>query len=592
MTSSAVLEQAPLFTGLPVDVLRNLADNSEQQILHCGEQLYACGNPTEYFHLVVSGRLRAARGDALIGYIGRLEPVGEMSILSGETRESDVHALRDTVVLRIPRAVFIRQMNAHGPALMRVTRVMLSRLRRHNRLRRHSVTEGHGCFALLPSSPGVPVAVLAEALIRRLGGWPKARLVSARHVDAALGEGMSQTGFDEPAAHRRMMAWLDDLEGRHDYLILVADNDRDVWAQRCLRQADRVLILAEADQQPGLIPALCSLPTGELLAPLELALLRPEGDPSPHTAAWRDMLHADAHYFVHPWAAEDIQSLARQMTGRGVCLVLGGGGARGFAHIGLVRALNELQIPVDIMSGTSMGAFVSALLACGYDHVEMTQIARETFINNNFLNDYTIPRVSLIRGRRFLARLREIFGDRNIEDLQRSYYCMSTNLSTGAAMVHDQGPLAVWVGTSMSVPGVAPPVAYEGELLCDGGVVDNLPTDVMQRMERGLIVASAVSTHGDISAPHAGRDGADPNALLQWHGEGRRPGFSEILMRTATLTADTVIAKEAMQRADVMLNMPVEGYSMFSWQGLDDLIERGYRHALEELAPRRDQLIA
>ena len=135
-------------------------------------------------------------------------------------------------------------------------------------------------------------------------------------------------------------------------------------------------------------------------------------------------------------------------------------------------------------------------MASGFDSVEMTHIARETFVRNNYLNDYALPRVSLIRGRKFAARLLEIFGERQIEDLRRTYFCVSANLTTGATVVHDRGPLAVWVGTSMAVPGVAPPIAYEGDLLCDGGVVDNLPTDVMQSLERGSIVASNVSTEG------------------------------------------------------------------------------------------------
>lgn len=585
------LQRAPLFQGMPQELLENLSRSAEEQRLDCGQRLYAEHDPATDFYLVISGRLRVTRYEYVAGFIGRLEPAGEMGVLSGDARDSDVHAMRDSLLLRIPGTVFVEQMNANGPALMGLTRLILDRLREYRRKRRRSSTEGHGIFAILPDAPGVPVTMLAEALIRRLGGWPCVRLLSARHVDAALGEGAAQSAFDRPDEHRRLLAWLDDLESRHDYLILVADNDHDRWAQRCLRQSDRILVLAEADQPPTGVPALQSLPENKLLAPLELVILRPEGDPSPHTLAWREALGARAHYFVHPWAEKDMESLARQMTGRGIGLVLGGGGARGFAHIGLVRALDELQIPVDVMSGTSMGAFVSALLACGFDHVEMKQIARETFVNNNFLNDYTWPQVSLIRGRRFLARLREIFGDRDIENLTRSYYCMSTNLSTGEAMVHDKGPLAVWVGTSMSVPGVAPPVAYEGELLCDGGVVDNLPTGVMQRMERGLIMASSVSAKGDVRAPEAGIGAADPGALLQWHGQTRRPSFREILMRTATLTADTVIAEDAMQRADVLLNMPVEGYGMFDWNHMEALIEAGYEHALELLEPQREALM-
>lgn len=592
MSVHPALACAPLFADMPPEVIESLSRQAEELRLDCGQPLYAQGDASSDVYLLISGRLRVTRNQRLIGYIGRLEPIGEMGVLSDDARDSDVYALRDSLLLRIPGTVFVAQMHACGPALMGLTRLILARLREYRRKRRRSSTEGHGVFAILPDSPGVPTSLLAEALIRRLGGWPRARLISARHVDAALGMGAAQSTFERGADNRRMLAWLDDLESRHDYLILVADNDHDLWAQRCLRQADRVLILAEADQQPTGVPALQALPGKKLLAPLELVMLRPQGDPSPYTLAWREVLDARAHYFVHPWDEDDMQSLARQLTGRGIGLVLGGGGARGFAHIGLIRALNELQIPVDIMSGTSMGAFVSALLACGYDHVEMAQIARETFVNNNYLNDYTWPKVSLIRGQRFLTRLREIFGDREIENLHRTYYCMSTNLSTGAAVMHVTGPLAVWVGTSMSVPGVAPPVAFEGELLCDGGVVDNLPTGSMQRMERGLILASSVSAHGDIRAPNAGMGAADPGALLDWHSATRRPSFREILMRTATLTADTVIAVEAGQRADIMLNMPVQEYGMFDWKSMDKLIECGYEHALQMLTPQREVLVA
>lgn len=228
-------------------------------------------------------------------------------------------------------------------------------------------------------------------------------------------------------------------------------------------------------------------------APVELVLLRPDGDPSPHTLAWRAETGARAHYFVHPWDERELASLARQVTARGVGLVLGGGGARGFAHIGLVRALEQLHVPVDVCGGTSMGAFMSALVAGGLDSVEMAHVARETFVRNNFLNDYAVPRVFLIRGRRFGARLREVFGDGAIEDLRRTYFC-STSLTTGATVVHDRGPLAVWVGTSMAVPGVAPPITYEGELLCDGGVVDNLPEALLRYKGKVRRRASARSS--------------------------------------------------------------------------------------------------
>jgi NTE family protein len=586
-----LLAQMPMFEALPAAELQALAQLAERIDLHSGQRLYAEGEPPDHFYIVASGRLRVTVQDSLLGYVGRGEPVGEMGVITGEARSSSVHALRDAVLLRIARLPLLALLEREGPTLMRLSRLMLGRLRQYQGPRRRAATGGQGAFALLPASDDVPATVLAERLVQRLGGWPRARLISAAHVDAALGPGAAQTPFDDVEGCLRLRRWLNTLESRHPYLILAAHSDRDTWALRCLRQADRVLVLAEANAEPRPIPVLSALPEGKLLAPVELLLLRPDGDPSPHTRAWCEQAGARAHYFLHPWSDTELAALARQLTGRGVGLVLGGCGARGFAHIGLVRALQDLRIPVDITGGTSMGAFVSAMLACGFDPVEMAQVARETFVNNNFLNDYTLPRVSLIGGRKFFRRLLQVFGERRIEDLRRSYYCISTNLTTGATVVHDHGLLAAWVGTSMAVPGVAPPVAYEGDLLCDGGVVDNLPTDVMQALERGAIIACSVSQSGDIRARGRGQGSPEPDALLKWTGEDLRPSFSEILLRTATLTADTVFARDAVERADVNLRMPVQDVGMFAWRRLDELIERGYEHAMERLTPLRAQLL-
>ena len=592
MDAANILGQVPLFAALPSLERERLGRLAERQDLHSGQILYGEGEAPHSFYIVVSGRLRVSLDNSLLGYVGRGEPVGEMGVITGEPRTSSVHALRDTVVLRIASKPFLDLLYREASTLMAITRLMVGRLRQYQRTRRRAPTRAQGALAILPASSNVPVQVLAEALVRRLGGWPNARLITAAHVDAALGQGAAQTAFDDVAGGTLLRNWLNQLESRHPYLILAAHRDDDLWAARCLRQADRVLVMAEASSIPTPIPALRQLPEGRLLAPVELVLLCPEGDRSPNTRAWCEVTAARAHYYLHPWAEEELASLARQITGRGVGLVLGGGGARGFAHIGLVRALRQLDIPVDITGGTSMGAFVSAMLACGFDPVEMSHVARETFVNNNFLNDYTLPAVSLIRGRRFFTRLIEIFGERRIEELRRSYYCISTNLTSGATVVHDHGLLAAWVGTSMAVPGVAPPVAWEGDLLCDGGVVDNLPTDVMQAMERGSIIACSVSQSGDIRAPGRGRGEPEPEALLVKWTEGLRPRFSEILLRTATLTADTMFRKDAMERADVDIHMPVQDVSMFAWKRLDELVERGYEHALERLTPLRDQLIA
>jgi NTE family protein len=237
-----------------------------------------------------------------------------------------------------------------------------------------------------------------------------------------------------------------------------------------------------------------------------------------------------------------------------------------------------------------MGAFMSALVTCGLDSVQMAQVTRETFVRGSYLNDYALPRVSLLRGRRFAGRLQEIFGDLRIEELRRTYFCVSTNLTAGGAVVHDRGPLYLWVGTSMAVPGVVPPIAYQGDLLCDGGVVDNLPTDVMQKLERGSIVACNVSTEGALRAPGAGLDRPDPEALLRRQGLDSPPRLPEILVRSAMLSSATAMQRAA-ERADVYVRMPSQEFGMFDWKRMDEVVERGYEHALRQLAPVRETLV-
>jgi NTE family protein len=588
---TSVMAEVPLFSGLDEEELGALSSLAERQDLRSGARLYKEGDPSTHCYIVIRGRLQETSDGELQGYIGRLEPVGEIGVQMGEPRSSTIRAVRDSILLRFEQVEFLDFLD-HHPAVQRaLSRLMIARLREHGRVRVQGATEVHGTLAVIPASPHLPVMALAEALVRGLSGWPQARLITAAHADATLGPGAAQASFSDGEESTRLAGWMNELESRHRYVVYAADSDRDTWALRCLHNADRVLVLTEASARPRPVRVLQELRSLGLLAPVELVLLRPEGDSSPHTLAWMGVTGARARYFVHPWDEGELASLARQVAGRGVGVVLGGGGARGFAHIGLIRALEQLRVPVDVAGGTSMGAFLSALLALGLDSVEMTHVARETFIRNNFLNDYALPRVSLIRGRKFSARLAEIFGDRQIEELRRTFFCVSTNLTTGAPVVHDRGPLSVWVGTSMAVPGIAPPIAYEGELLCDGGVLDNLPTGVMQGLERGAIIACNVSTDGYLRAPGSGLGAPDPEALLRHGSMDSPPRLPEILVRSAMLSSATTV-DVAAERADVYIRMPSQDFGLFDWKRLDDLVELGYEHALERLSPVRDALLS
>lgn len=564
------------FAGLDEAGRRELVEAGEIVRVAGGSTLFTAGAPATHLYVVLRGRI--AVGEA---HADRLETLGATGLLGAGSYEVTARAVRDSVLLAFSEQTLTRVLDAHPAGYRTLVRDVVAPVR--------EARAGTGTFAVVPTSVDVPVRVLAETMISRLGGWPAARLITAEHVDAELGEGTARAALTDGGAGGRIARWLDDLERRHRYLVFAADSGRDPWAARCVRNADRILVLAEALATPTPVPVLPGSGSDELVAPVELVLLRPDGDGSPHTLGWRQVTGARAHYFVHPWDRVELDSLARQVTGRGVAVVLGGGGARGFAHIGLVRAMEELGLTVDLAGGTSMGAFMGALLACGYHSGDLLEISRETFVRANYLNDYTVPRSSLIRGRKFKARLADVFGSRTIEELRRSYFCVATNLTTGEPIIADRGPLATWVGISMAVPGVAPPPVYNGDLLCDGGVVDNLPILPMRRLERGAIVACNVSTDGALRAPGAGTGDPDFDALLDWKGAGAAPRLAEILVRTAMLSSQ-LAADSAAEAADVYVRMPVQDFGMFDWKSIDELADLGYEFAREQLLPALDRL--
>jgi len=583
MEAVLILVQCRLFAGLGREALERLAQLCATLELAGGDPLFNLGDPAEYLYIVVTGRLRALRGSGTVaGDIGRFELIGEISILTGEPRSGAVYALRDSVLLRIHRERFLEFITLHPSALLEITRTLIGRMRQNQQPAALAAVRATQNLVLLPADPTGDIRAFAARLAEALA--TPVVLITAADVDAALGSGTSQTAFDHSPANRRLVNWLGEREASGHRLLYCASGAQDAWTERCLRQADRILLVASDRLNPNDSAAPALLRRLQSRVPVELILQQRSVGVSGPLALWRGSCTLAAHHYLAGEVAADYARLARQLNGESLGLVLGGGGARGFAHIGLIRALEELSLPIDIVGGSSMGAFFSALLARGADSRELRRIARDTFVEHNYLNDFVLPRVSLIRGRRFLAQLKAIFGDDQIEALRTPFFCVSTNLTRGITVVHEHGPLATWVATSMAVPGIAPPMVWQSELLVDGALINSLPIDVMRNYARGPIIASDVSTAGSLNVP--GIDGPDPEALLKRKRSGANVTLTDILFRSAMLTSEAEV-RDRGALADLYLRMPVSGIGLFDWKRIDDAIERGYRHALQGLAEFR-----
>ncbi len=283
----------------------------------------------------------------------------------------------------------------------------------------------------------------------------------------------------------------------------------------------------------------------------------------------------------------DLARLARILTGNAVSLVLGGGGARGFAHIGVLRALEELDIPVDMVGGTSMGAPIAGFVAQGSGVGEVNARAGKAYRN---IIDFTLPLVSLIAGERITASIKQQTGSWDIEDYWLPFFCVSTNLTTGQLVVHRRGESWRAIRSSVSIPGVLPPVPVDGALLVDGAVLNNLPVDVMREMNPfGTVIAVDVTPPMGPTARSdygAGLSGwrVLANKLLPWREASAVPGMASTILQ-ATVAGSELKRQQILEQnlADVYLNINVEGVGMLQFDARDEAAQLGYDGAIEPL---------
>jgi len=228
----------------------------------------------------------------------------------------------------------------------------------------------------------------------------------------------------------------------------------------------------------------------------DLVLLHPSETLAPqNTARWLEPRTLDAYYHVRLNDKQHFDRLARRLRNAALGLVLSGGGARGYAHLGVQRLIEEQGIELDYIGGSSMGALLGASMAMGMDFKAITELSAR-FANKRALFDYTLPLASLMASSKLSNFCREVYCDQRIEDLWVPYFCVSSNLANGQEVVHDRGPLWKIVRSTISLPGVFSPVPTDdGDLLIDGAVLNTFPVDVMQDKlsGKGLIIGVNVS---------------------------------------------------------------------------------------------------
>jgi NTE family protein len=562
-----------------------------------GDVLMEQGEAGDSGYLLLSGRLRIYVRDEdgtarMVREIARGEVIGEMSLFTGEPRSATVVAVRDSVLVRLDKPRFEGLLALSPQVSQTLTRQIIQRLQTQNMRRPLPAPVTIG---LLPVSDGVAVKDFVDALVPHLQRFGRVRVVDAESMDGAIGRAGASASEGGPA-DEAVASSLDAIEAANDFVLLVADGVPGAWTRRCVRHSDELLLLADATQPVAIHPAEQACVedrTARTEAAEILVLLHPADTRLPRgTREWLARRPVTGHVHLRRGLDRDMARLARLLSRNAVGLVFAGGGARGFAHLGIWRALLEQGVEIDCVGGTSIGSVMAALVAADQPMERAIDVARKGF-GTNPTGDYNwLPLISLIKGHRqrraITGSLRELVGDGvAVEDLWKTYFCVATNYSQAREHHIDRGDLAHALLASTAIPGALPPVVRDGDLLCDGGTFNNFPVDRMRDL-RGVGKVLGV----DLGARHARKLDFDevPGswALLRDrfrpHGKRRYrlPSLMSYLLNV-TILYSMSRQDEARRLTDVYFCPPLYKVGLLQWSRFDQILRQGYEHGLEVL---------
>ncbi|GAB1286039.1 Patatin-like phospholipase domain-containing protein 7 [Apodemus speciosus] len=588
--------------------------------VEAGRAIYRQGDKSDCTYIVLSGRLRSViRKDdgkkRLAGEYGRGDLVGVVETLTHQARATTVHAVRDSELAKLPAGALTSIKRRYPQVVTRLIHLLGEKILGSLQQGSATVKAGHqlgfntasskwdlgnppgnlSTVAAMPVSEDVPLTAFALELQHALSAIGPVLLLTSDNIKQRLGSAALDSIHEY-----RLSSWLGQQEDIHRIVLYQADSTLTPWTQRCIRQADCILIVGLGEQEPAVGELEQMLESTAVRAQKQLILLHREEGPAPsRTVEWLNMrswcsghLHLCCPRRVFskrslpklvemytrvfqrpPDRHSDFSRLARMLTGNAIALVLGGGGARyfGCAQVGILRALAECGIPVDIIGGTSIGAFMGALFAEERSYSQIRIRAKQwaedmTSVMKTIL-DLTYPITSMFSGTGFNSSISNIFKDRQIEDLWLPYFAITTDITASAMRVHTDGYM----------PPLCDP--KDGHLLMDGGYINNLPADVARSMGAKVVIAIDVGSRDEMDLTNYG-DALSGWWLLwkRWNPLATKVkvlNMAEIQTRLAYVCC--VRQLEMVKNSDYCeyLRPPIDSYRTLDFGKFDEICEVG-----------------
>lgn len=542
-------------------------------------------------YIVITGKLQALVSEdgarKKVGEIVPGETVGEVAIFTDEPRNATVQAIRDCVLVKMSKKLFSDITDKHPKVILNIAKLMMLRLTNVNKAK-HGKRTLNKTVAILPLGEVNNFESLCSEVVKSFKKIENTLFLNSKITDSEIRyEEISQSDAKNEEAYQRVTEYLYTKESEYDKLLLVGDSNMSEWNQRCIRQADVILLVGDGSEPGGNTELDKFLSGDEKISDANqyLIMLHADNVQNPEdTKRWfiqRDIsrvFHAklNAHY---------IDRISRFICGKSVGLTLAGGGARGAAHLGVYKALIENNIPVDMVCGTSMGGMVAGGLSLDKGIDEVISYGREKFLSNP-VNDFNIvPVISLLKGKKIDGLLLDYFGDLDILDLWRPFFCVSSNLSQSKAVNHYSGNVCKAIRASVAIPGVFPPVLFDGDFHVDGGIFNNLPIDIMKDFGSGIQIAVNMNEDkgfflDDSKLPNDYR--ILKNRWLKKNKEFNVPTMMSSIIQSITLSSDHH-TQSTKGIADLYINLDLSKFGMMEVKAFDQVVEIGYNQTLKAL---------
>eukprot|EP01134_Creolimax_fragrantissima_P001612 CFRG1612T1 len=589
--------------------------------VEAGKLVYKQGSEATALYIVLNGRVRSVVANrvggrkTLVTEFGRGESVGEIELLTATPRATSVHAIRDTELAKLPGELFEMIRQQYPEVSNAFTRKLGERLLGAMELpraptvlayqqeeERMSTNKNLSTVAVVAVSNDVPLGLFCARLTAAL-----TTIGSCLHLTrSTVQETLGPEAFNSVHEYK-LISWLGEQEEHHGIVLYETDKKSSAWTKRCVRQADCILIVGMGDNAPTVGAVEKDLESITNRAQKELVLLHSFRRKPSRTVEWlnlRDWCTAHHHLrcsrsFLHgiapasstsPHIHSDFSRLARRLTNTSVGVVLGGGGARGLSHIGILRAIREADIPVDMVGGTSIGSLIGGLYC---EETEWEKVWERGLVWSfmmaslwSKIMDLTYPITAMFSGSSFNTAIHKLFEERQIEDLWLPYFCVSTDLTDSKMKIHRHGTLWRYVRASMTLAGYLPPLCDpdDGHLLVDGGYVNNLPADIMREMGASSIIAIDVSSKEEKDLTNYG------DSLSGWWLLWKRwnpfatpvnvPDMAEIQSRLAYVSCvrqyESVLDKAYIN----LVRPPIDVYSTLQFGSFHEIVDVGYNHAM------------